>query len=175
MIVFPPSSRKTFDTLGFAKHLTAIGAEMKDPTNVWEVVRYKADGATHIVYMKANGALTYTGDSKAHYTNFLSNREQLKAVKTKKAAKPKPSRKHIRDALRQRDGDTCWYCGCFVEGEGTVEHLIPRSAGGLNAMSNLVLAHQLCNQRAGSLHLSEKITLRARMHAVQAEALPWVA
>lgn len=176
MTIFAPATCKQFDTLGFARHLELQGAVIGHPTNVYEVIRYKVKGVTHIVYMKQSGVLTYTGESEAHYVNFLTNREELKAIRTRKVranGAPKHSTKRIRDALRERDGICCWYCGCFVDDEGTIEHLIPRSDGGLNVMSNLVLAHQTCNQRAGALHLSGKIELRTSMRAAQAEMPPW--
>lgn len=161
------------DPMGFVKHLKARGAEICAPTNVWEVVRYKTEGETHIIYMKKSGALTYTGKSQDHYINFLSNCNQLKKFRASKASKSKTSMKTVRDKLRERDGICCWYCGIFIEDEGTVEHLIPRSVGGSNAPSNLVLAHQTCNQRAGNASLASKIELRAAMRAERVDRPAW--
>ena len=66
-------------------------------------------------------------------------------------------------ALIARDGTTCWYCGLEMEGDVTVEHLLPRSAGGGNSSCNLVLAHHRCNTMADSLPLALKLALREHM------------
>ena len=39
----------------------------------------------------------------------------------------------------------------------TVEHLIALSCGGKNDLSNMVLAHQKCNQAVLNLPISEKV------------------
>lgn len=39
----------------------------------------------------------------------------------------------------------------------TVEHLIALSCGGKNDLSNMVLAHQKCNQEVRNLPISEKV------------------
>lgn len=68
----------------------------------------------------------------------------------------------LRSRLRDRDGDLCWLCHepmVFVDRPGpsgqirrmaTIDHVIPVSAGGTNAQSNLRLAHRECNGRRGS-------------------------
>lgn len=43
----------------------------------------------------------------------------------------------IRAKVLFRDQDTCYYCGQYAS---TVDHLIPRSKGGLDTMDNLVAA-----------------------------------
>jgi hypothetical protein len=63
--------------------------------------------------------------------------------------------------LRTRDGDRCFYClQVMTTEEMTFEHLLPKSAKGGNHLKNLVLAHQRCNERAGSLSVAEKVKLR---------------
>ena len=66
----------------------------------------------------------------------------------------------------RRDGDCCWYCGnSFGAGEFkmTCEHLVPLIHKGPDNLSNLVLAHEKCNQLAGNLSVAEKVTMRERM------------
>lgn len=58
----------------------------------------------------------------------------------------------IRAYLRQKWEDKCAYCG--KKGE-EVEHLVPRSRGGSNRISNLVLSCRKCNEKKGSLTLEE--------------------
>jgi 5-methylcytosine-specific restriction endonuclease McrA len=57
-----------------------------------------------------------------------------------------------RSAVMLRDAYTCQYCG---EGPGrpllTVDHVLPRSRGGIHDWDNLVTACIRCNQKKGSL------------------------
>ena len=57
----------------------------------------------------------------------------------------------------ERDGTCCFYCGNEMGDDITVEHLIALSCGGKNDLSNMVLAHQKCNQEVRNLPISEKI------------------
>lgn len=66
--------------------------------------------------------------------------------------------------LWKRDGNRCWLCGGVLgrlgdEGpwEPTLDHIIPRSRDGSNAIENLRLAHKLCNGRRGSTHPDRSI------------------
>jgi len=62
--------------------------------------------------------------------------------------------------IAERDGWWCWLCGEAIEPDAigpwqaTIDHLVPRSRGGSNELSNLRLAHRRCNNRRGS-HLPE--------------------
>jgi len=63
----------------FMEWLEANGASIVEPTNQYEVVRYKrwtdADKSrpsTHIIYVRSNGTLTYTGQARGHYEEFAS-------------------------------------------------------------------------------------------------------
>jgi 5-methylcytosine-specific restriction endonuclease McrA len=50
----------------------------------------------------------------------------------------------------------CWYCGVLLaKEESTLDHVIPRSAGGRTRLGNLVLACKSCNMRKGSLSLEQ--------------------
>jgi len=51
-------------------------------------------------------------------------------------------------AIRERDGHACVYCGATAESSGArlhLDHLVPKSAGGLDAADNLVTACGRCN------------------------------
>ncbi|WP_156483649.1 HNH endonuclease [Azotobacter vinelandii] len=63
--------------------------------------------------------------------------------------------------LRERDGDHCFYClKPMRRTQMTLEHLLARNLGGSSALTNMVLAHARCNERAGHLSVSEKIRIR---------------
>jgi hypothetical protein len=82
-------------------------------------------------------------------------------VKKKKKKSKSMGQKRI--ALLARDGNLCHYCdqsmglplesGKHYPMEMTVEHIVPRSNGGSNFMSNLVLACYKCNNDYGSLFI----------------------
>ncbi len=61
-------------------------------------------------------------------------------------------------ALRLRDGDICALCNKAMDFTlprddpmaPTREHIVPRAAGGNNALTNQQLAHKRCNQNKGA-------------------------
>lgn len=158
---------------GFIHYLAESGAQIGVPSNTYEVVRYRSypDGATKmmtsIVYRKENGQITWTGASFKHYQRFLDNLPMQPRVvsveipKDRKAKEPKGEVK--RAALLERDGSDCWFCGKPLGEDITIEHLVPRSKGGVNHLDNYVLAHQSCNLEAANKPLVDKIALRNRM------------
>ena len=50
-----------------------------------------------------------------------------------------------RQAIFERDKGICQYCKKYVEDEGTLDHVYPKSKGGVNAQWNLVWACYPCN------------------------------
>jgi hypothetical protein len=62
------------------------------------------------------------------------------------------------EAVIERDGTRCWLCTAPVEfnrppkhpRSPSLDHVVPRSKGGTNALSNLKLAHLLCNTLRGN-------------------------
>lgn len=70
---------------------------------------------------------------------------------------PSHMRKHF-PALIARDGTECQLCGDHINAElkfpnplsTSVDHIIPRSHGGLDEMNNYRLAHLGCNSRRGN-------------------------
>ena len=76
-------------------------------------------------------------------------------------------------AVRQRDGDDCWFCGNAMRFGGipntrkyaTLEHLQPLSKGGTSAMENLALCHKSCNGHLKDFDRTHKQKMRAGMRA----------
>lgn len=60
-------------------------------------------------------------------------------------------------ALKRRDGLRCWLChGRFHKHDPiTIDHAIPKSRGGSNALHNLRLAHLSCNGERGDIQRTE--------------------
>lgn len=53
-----------------------------------------------------------------------------------------------------RDEDTCQYCGKHTR-ELTLDHIIPRSRGGLSTWENLVASCRACNGKKGNHYLKD--------------------
>ncbi|MBO9624130.1 MAG: HNH endonuclease [Sphingomonas sp.] len=186
-----PIRRAQFKTAAFLAWLAENGAEVGTPTNLYEVVRYRAYHAgsvkalTHIVYAKESGLLNFQGASAEHYGLFQAGLtfgrglalaapgagNQLEA-----ASAPKPTVKQGDDEskaarrrakLLARDGDECWFCGRAMGDDCTIEHLVARSKGGVNHLDNYALAHRACNNAAADKPLVEKIAMRERARQAQ--------
>lgn len=62
------------------------------------------------------------------------------------------------ERIRERDGALCWLCGRALDWtlrKGrypgiTLDHVVPRSLGGTGVLSNLKLAHRICNTVRGN-------------------------
>ncbi len=74
--------------------------------------------------------------------------------------RPRPRVKLTRKEIFIRDHYTCQYCG-VRSSNLTIDHVIPRSRGGLHTWDNVVAACQPCNHRKGGKSLPEaRMTLR---------------
>ena len=69
-----------------------------------------------------------------------------------------------RTAIMLRDALTCQYCAkTFSRKDLTVDHVLPRSRGGMHDWTNLTTACKRCNQKKGSLTPEEaKMQLRRK-------------
>jgi 5-methylcytosine-specific restriction endonuclease McrA len=63
-----------------------------------------------------------------------------------------------RRAVFARDGHRCQYCGASAE---NIDHVIPRSRGGLHSWENVVASCRPCNARKRD-HLLEESGMRLR-------------
>lgn len=141
----------------FIEFLAANGAEILTATNEYEVLRFRANGETSVLYRNKQGELTGTGDMGNAYRAFIGGHKWVGAQKNKATIiKRTPKVK----TLLKRDGTNCFYCGKPLNGDISLEHLVSRAHGGPNHISNLVLAHRQCNADAGHLSAAEKIALR---------------
>jgi 5-methylcytosine-specific restriction endonuclease McrA len=74
-------------------------------------------------------------------------------------------RKITRRAVFARDDWTCQYCG--VRANLTVDHVIPRSKGGLSSWDNIVASCAPCNRRK-----ADRTPVQSGMHPVRAPRQP---
>jgi 5-methylcytosine-specific restriction endonuclease McrA len=69
---------------------------------------------------------------------------------------PHQTRALSRKNILLRDRNTCQYCGVVLpSAELTLDHVVPRSRGGLSTWENLVAACHSCNRRKGNHLLVE--------------------
>jgi 5-methylcytosine-specific restriction endonuclease McrA len=60
------------------------------------------------------------------------------------------ARRNRAEAVVAMHGNTCWLCHRPIDGELTMDHVIPRSKGGRTIRDNLRPAHGKCNRRRGN-------------------------
>ena len=141
----------------FERWLVERGAELLTPTNEWELLRFRTEKGTSIIYTNKHGHLTWMGWAAEAYLAHVGNKAWRAVPKTERRLKSSP----VCQALRQRDGDACFYCHLPVEPEDeSAEHLVSVTHGGPDHIANMALAHRICNQEAGHLPLMQKIAMR---------------
>jgi hypothetical protein len=134
----------------FKDWLKANGAEILPLTNEYETLRFRG---------KEVGIFYQSGKTNGSYAKnalwcFKHNESwDGRPISTGR----KPSYRKEKRLLLQRDGSNCFYCGKPLNEDITLEHLIPLAQGGLNKLSNMVLAHEACNQEAGHKTIVEKV------------------
>ncbi len=138
----------------FKTWLTKRGAVVLDPTNQWEVVRFKTVNGVSVVYTRQNGHLTFTGESEEAYKAYKGNKV-WKAVDRKRKA----MRAH-KAKLAARDGKKCFCCLAKLGfDELTIEHILSFSHGGTDNDNNLCLVCQPCNKLLGNKPVARKIEM----------------
>ena len=140
----------------FAAWLVEAGAEMLVPTNEWELMRFRGDKGTSVVYRDKAGNLTFTGEVGEAWKRFTGG----VGYRVTQAAKRRQFKSPEIKALMERDGSDCFYCLSPLGEDLTVEHLLAVTHGGPSHISNLALAHRECNEQAHHLSLMEKIRMR---------------
>lgn len=145
----------------FRRWLHSRGAEILEPTNPFELLRFKCKHGTGVVYSsKKKGISVSCAMVTQAYEAYLhakpwDGRPSRGLAKNTSAAKKQ---------LVKRDGCECFYCGNeFGVEELTQEHLLSSVHGGTNRVENKVLACRHCNELAGNLPVIEKVKLREKM------------
>lgn len=149
----------------FRAFISEHGGEVLEPTNEYEVVRFRSEGTTSIIYRNRSGAwASMTGEASAAWSAFLDGRPYRLGKKTRRASSGRMNT--IDKAIIARDGERCFYCDDPFEAERpkrrTREHLVSATHSGPNHISNLFHSCLACNQEAGHLSAPEKIRLRDR-------------
>ncbi len=147
----------------FKEWLKAHGVEIMTPTNEWEVLRFRCNTSTSIIYKDAKGKLNLQGRASEALNAFNKNWTWSAGVKKHRG---KGKRGQFVAALIERDGRGCFYCGKeMLHDETTIEHLLALSQGGVDRLANMALSCDEHNRMAGHLSLVEKIKLRDRIRS----------
>jgi len=144
----------------FKDWIVARGAELLAPTNPYEIVRYRNNGATAIIYENKKGRRSFTGGSESAWAAFKEGKDFRFAKRTTSQGGRK--RAVIVRTLIERDGARCFYCMDPFSDElpPTKEHLVARTAGGPDHIANLFLSCGPCNCEVGHRSAAEKIKFR---------------
>lgn len=138
----------------FKTWLTKRGAVVLDPTNPWEVVRFRTVNGVSVVYTNKHGHLTFTGESEAAYRAYSNNKVWKAVDRKRRALRAKKSK------LATRDGKNCFACLAKLGfDELTIEHILSFSHGGTDNDNNLCLLCSPCNKLLGNKPITRKIEL----------------
>lgn len=136
----------------FKTWLTKRGAVVLAPTNQWEVVRFKTVNGVSVVYTRANGHLTFTGESEKAYQAWKANKTWKAVDRKRKVLRAKKAK------LASRDGKKCFACLAKLGfDELTIEHILSFSHGGTDNDNNLCLMCQPCNKLMSNKSITKKI------------------
>lgn len=138
----------------FKKWLTKRGAVVLDPTNPYEVVRFRSVNGVSVIYRRNTGVLTFTGEGEEAWKAYKANKT-WKAVDRKRA-----NLKNKKAKLANRDGKMCFCCTNRLGFDKlTIEHLLSFSHGGTDNDNNLCLLCEGCQKLLGNAPVTKKISL----------------
>lgn len=152
--------------MDFVEWLRANGAEILPVTNSFEIARFLAHGKVNVVYEGRRG-VSANGFALEAWEAFRREEPHMNMGFVQKPRTPLTKLKY---ALRQRDGDLCFYCcktmfsaNQKTDLDPTIEHLVARGKGGPDHQDNLVLAHEACNKLVANMPLISKIKIRENL------------
>lgn len=134
----------------FSIWLQQNGAEILPNTSQYEEIRFKGS-EIGVKYKSGKYSNDYAKNAFYCYSNGKKwNGRPINVGRKNTYVKEKKE-------IIKRDGTACFYCGKLLNDDITLEHLIPLTAGGLNNLSNMVLAHENCNNKMNHKPLVEKV------------------
>ena len=123
-----------------------------EPVNVCTVRR------AVVLLLKEKAELIERAERELHSENTTLARPMvIRLVSYVRIPRDTHRRKITRRAVFARDDWTCQYCGS--RSQLTVDHVVPRSKGGLSTWDNIVASCAPCNRRKGNL-LAPQVGMR---------------
>lgn len=142
----------------FKKFLTDSGAVVLDPTNEWELVRFRTSNGVSVIYENKKGQQTFTNEAGKAFDAFDEGKKWKAVNRKRRTLRAKKA------VLATRDGRKCFFDGQPYELDDlTIEHLLNVSHGGTDHMSNLALACDDCNTAVGNMAITQKMAYRDKM------------
>jgi hypothetical protein len=134
----------------FKRWLENNGAEILPNTNDYELIRFKG---------KETGVIYKTGKMSGRYAEEAFNCYKQGVPWNGRPISTGRSYSYVKEKkqLLKRDGWNCFYCGLPLKDDVSLEHLIPLTQGGLNILSNMVLAHEKCNMELWNKTICQKV------------------
>jgi len=114
MRLFSRSSTKPLQLNQFREAIVLAGAELIDPTNEWEVLRYRHDGKIGILYRNKKNLLTPSGVAAAHLANFEAGREIHINSKDEKRLRRAGALQLFTDASNHHETKSASWAGILV-------------------------------------------------------------
>jgi hypothetical protein len=137
----------------FKAWLLSNGADILEPTNEWELLRFRGNSGTSIIYTKKGGQNTFANEAAKAWECFNAAKP-WRAIQRSRRANLTP----VVKTLIKRDGHRCFFCGFLIpDGDETVDHLVAKTSGGPDHASNFVLMHDDCNSMCGHRDAAWKI------------------
>lgn len=141
---------RKLDINKFTDWLSHYGCEILPCSNDYEALRFRGN-AVGVVYKSGKTSGLYTDKAILCFKN--NKKWDGRPIKTGR----KNSYRRQKAIILKRDGDNCFYCGNPLGDDITIEHLISLSSGGSNSISNMVLAHEGCNQAMNNRPIFQKV------------------
>jgi 5-methylcytosine-specific restriction endonuclease McrA len=132
-----------------------------EPINVCTVRR------AVVLILKERAEVLEASERELHAENLTMARPAvIRLITYVRIPRDAHSRKITRRAIFARDSWTCQYCGS-ARASLTVDHVIPRSKGGMSGWDNIVTCCGPCNRRKG-----DRLPKHAGMHPRHAPRAP---
>ena len=103
----------------FRKALIEAGGEALGPTNPYEMLRFRTKHGVGVIYSGKRGE-TWNKEAVAAREHIAKCQGSLSPVAVKGRRKDRATVQ----ALLERDGNRCFFCGGVLDGDVTVEHLV---------------------------------------------------
>ena len=82
--------------------------------------------------------------------------------------------RHLLPDLLELYGNFCFYCGNPIQGTPDIDHVKPRSKGGLNKLKNLRISCPSCNRSKGAKSLNEFLKYRNQAELFITTSAKWL-
>lgn len=139
-----------FDLEKFKNWLEKGGCDILPTVHEYEALKFKGR-IIGIVFKNGRTSNKYT----ARAIRFFKENKKWDGYPAN--AGRKNSYKREKSQILERDGDLCFFCNKPLENDLSLDHLLALSRGGRDALPNMVLMHEKCNNDLDNIPLIDKI------------------